>query len=65
MGGQHAITGTLKEDIYGSQLFKGVHPNRYPDHSTIICQLDEAHSDFDRRCHLEDVCWDRRESTFV
>jgi len=65
MGGQHTITGTLKEDIYGSQLCKGVHPNRYLDHSTIICQLDEAHSDFDRRCHLEDVCWDRRESTFV
>lgn len=34
-------------------------------HSTIICQMDETNSDSDRRCHLENVCWDRRESTFV
>ena len=39
--------------------------HKAPEHSTIICQLDETHSDFDRRCHFENVCWDRRESTFV
>lgn len=36
-----------------------------PQHSTIICQMDESDSELDRRCHLENVCWDRRESTFV
>jgi hypothetical protein len=25
--------------------------HKAPEHSTIICQLDETHSDFDRRCH--------------
>lgn len=35
------------------------------EHSTISCHLDDTNSDFDRRCHLQNVCWDRRESTFV
>jgi hypothetical protein len=35
------------------------------EHSTITCHLDDTGSDFDRRCHLQNVCWDRRESTFV
>lgn len=44
-----------------------VHSSRSPSavHSTIICQMDETDSDLDRRCHLENVCWDRREATFV
>jgi hypothetical protein len=31
----------------------------------IICQLNETESDYDRPFHLEDVCWDKLESTFV
>lgn len=35
------------------------------EHSTITCHLDDTGSDFDRRCHLQNICWDRREFTFV
>jgi len=50
----------------GSNFFMTHRPvHKAPEHSTIICQLDETHSDFDRRCYLENVCWDRRDSTFV
>jgi len=47
----------LRKDNYASQ--------KLPEHSTITCQLDETGSEFDRRCHLENVCWDRTASTFV
>lgn len=42
-----------------------VDPNSRPTHSTILCQMDDTESEFDRRCHLQNVCWDRHESTFV
>lgn len=60
------IDGTASNDSRSSShMLAAKPPGHYPQHSTIICQLDETESDYDRRCHLENVCWDRRESTFV
>jgi hypothetical protein len=48
-----------------SNLLADGFPGPYPEHSRITCLMDDSDSEFDRRCHLQNVCWDRRESTFV
>ena len=60
------INDTISSDSRSSShMLAAEPPLQYPQHSTITCQLDETESDYDRRCHLENVCWDRTASTFV
>jgi hypothetical protein len=60
------IGNTMMPGSASDHLFKYYRPSqKRHEHSTITCQLDETGSDFDRRCHLENVCWDRTASTFV
>ena len=60
-----SIFGPANSRDSSNHMLAAEPPRMYPQHSTITCQLDETESDYDRRCHLENVCWDRHESTFV